>query len=194
MEELNNNNTFNALHEYTINTFALDAAKAIVINPGKAYNPFYLYSKKGTGKTHLVQAMANEYLKQGRKVTYVTSEKFCADMDELYKHYPSLMGYENTDFKKLTAAEIEINRKILKNDIFCRAYNAKYKENDVLIVEDIEYLKGRGTGTELFYLVLPELMDNNRQAIFTAHKSVEELENLDEEDKAALREGLCVDI
>jgi len=163
MAELNSGYTFDTLQEYPENRFALNAAKAIVRSPGKPYNPLYLYGKEGTGKTHLVQAMAHEYLKKGYKVIYATGEEFYSDMSI----YDSLQIWVN----KFTAWHEEANNK-----------NAKYHETDVLILEDIECLpKGSMAIRQVCYCLGRD--GNNKQLIITANKPVSKLKNLDEDDK-----------
>jgi chromosomal replication initiator protein len=194
LAELNNNYTFATLQEYPENMFALSAAKAIIVRQGKAYNPVYVYGKKGSGKTHLVQALAYECLKKGYMVTYAASAEFCREMKEKYNHL-SLSNFINKDYKALTEREREINNKIIENDIYWQAFNTKYCLPDVLIFEDIDSLpEGNGYATELFHLVLPPLIDNKRQIIITANKPVHKLDNLDDYEKKVLGQGLVVEI
>jgi chromosomal replication initiator protein len=162
MAELNSNYTFAAYREDIKNTFALNVAKSIISMSdyrllGNCYNLLYLYGKKGSGKTHLVQAMAHEFQKKGFKVTYTTCEEFTSEMTTMYN---------SSCWKR-------------KNE----AFRAKYHKADVLIVEDIENLKEPGTVIELFYLVLPELIKNNKKLLITANKPFHELQNLDKKDK-----------
>jgi chromosomal replication initiator protein len=157
MAELNSSYTFAAYQENMKNMLALNVAKSMAAMPGNGYNLLYLYGKKGSGKTHLVQAMAHEFQTKGLKVTYATCEEFTSEMTTMY----------NSRYWKR------------KNETF----RTKYHKADVLIIEDIENLKEPGAVIELFYLVLPELIEKNKKLLITANKPFNELQNLDKEDK-----------
>ena len=110
------NYTFENFVVGTSNRFAYTAAVAVAENPGKAYNPLFLYGSSGLGKTHLMQAIGHKIIKESnKKVLYVPSEKFKSDF-------------------------ISINRKSDNNFENIDYFKKKYRDLDVLIIDDIQFL------------------------------------------------------
>lgn len=154
------------------NKYAKTNAVAIAERPGQLYNPLFIYGPSGVGKTHLMQAIGN-YITQNsnKKVIYVTSEKF---INEFLKHYADKKenGYSQTldNFKK------------------------KYRNVDVLIIDDIQYFEtSKGTQQELFN-TFNELHSNNKQIIISSDRSPSDLKKFEERLLTRFSWGLNVDI
>ena len=110
------------------NRFAQTAAVAVAEQPGKIYNPLFIHGKSGLGKTHLMHAIGN-YVKENseKKVLYVTSEEFIADF-------------------------IGINKKIENNYDVVDYFKQKYRNIDVLLIDDIQFLgSAEKTQAEFFH-------------------------------------------
>ena len=142
------------------------ASQAVIKKPGIAYNPLFLYSPTGHGKTHLAQAVGNQLKKinPARKVFYLTSEKFTVD-------------YVNA------VQEAKVN-----------VFKEKYRQYDVLIMDDIQFLsKKEKTQEELFHL-FNALYDNNKQIILTSDKHPNYIPDLESRLKSRFGAGMIVDI
>ena len=122
---MNPNYTFDTFIVGDSNRFAFTAARAVAEKPGKAYNPLFLYSKSGLGKTHLMQSIGNYILENSnKKVLYVSSDKFVNDY-------------------------INAVRTIGKNSIEkIDSFKNKYRNIDVLIIDDIQFLGSATKGQE----------------------------------------------
>ncbi len=147
------------------NNFAVNAALAVVKNPGTAYNPFLIYGGVGLGKTHLMQASGNAlHDSNDLKIIYVTAEKFTNEFVE------SLRVKGMRDFKN------------------------KYRSCDVLLIDDIHFFEKKdGTQEELFH-TFNELYEKNKQIIFTCDRPPSELKNLTQRLKSRFERGLNVDL
>jgi chromosomal replication initiator protein len=166
IDNLNPRYTFENFIVGPFNEVAHAASQAIVQNPGITYNPLFVYGSTGYGKTHLIQAIGNQLkrLYPNKKVYYVTSEKF------------------GTDY--VTALQ--------QNNI--QAIKDKYRNHDVLIMDDIQFMAGREkTQEELFHL-FNSLYENNRQIIFSSDKHPNYIQNLEERLKSRFGQGMIIDI
>ncbi|MEX0917402.1 MAG: chromosomal replication initiator protein DnaA [Candidatus Paceibacterota bacterium] len=166
VDNLNPRYTFDSFVVGPFNELSYAASQAIIANPGITYNPFYVYGDTGHGKTHLIQAIGN-YLKKGnstRKVYYVTSEKFTSDL---------------------------VNS--LQNNTI-QSFKERYRQYDVLIMDDVQFLSGREkTQEELFHL-FNTLYDNNKQIIFSSDKPPQQIQNLEDRLKSRFSQGMTVDV
>ena len=146
------------------NALAHAAAKAVGEKPGITYNPLFIYGKTGHGKTHLIQAVGNHIKKTGKKVFYVTSERFAVD------YFNSLQSGSANSFKD------------------------KYRQYDVLIMDDIQFLATKEkTQEELFHL-FNALHDNNKQIIFSSDQHPALLNGMEERLQSRFAQGMIVDI
>jgi chromosomal replication initiator protein len=148
------------------NELAHAAAQAIVQKPGITYNPLFIYGQTGVGKTHLIQAVGNQLKKmnENQKVYYVTSERFTMDLVN------SIQSGKVNQFKD------------------------KYRQYDVLIMDDIQFLSGKEkTQEELFHL-FNALYDNNKQILFSSDKHVNYIPDLEDRLKSRFAAGMIVDI
>lgn len=146
------------------NALAHTAAKTVAEKPGIAYNPLFIYGKTGHGKTHLIQAVGNHLKKQGKKVFYVTSERFTVD------YFNSLQNGTANSFKD------------------------KYRQYDVLIMDDVQFLANKEkTQEELFHL-FNALHDNNKQIVFSSDIHPALLSGLEERLQSRFAQGMIVDI
>ena len=167
---LNPNYTFDNYVVGTTNRFAFTAALAVAENPGKAYNPFFLYSSSGLGKTHLMQAIGNYIIKESnKKVLYVTSEKFISDF-------------------------IKINRKTNNNLDDIEIFKEKYRNIDVLIVDDIQFLANATQSQQEFFHTFNELHQVGKQIIISSDRSPDDLKLLEERLRTRFCWGLAVNI
>lgn len=165
-DNLNPRYTFDTFVIGSFNNLAYTAAQAALERPGITYNPLFIYGDTGRGKTHLIQAIGNQYKKlyQGRKVFYLTSEKFVVDY---------------TDSVQAGSA----NR-----------FKDKYRQYDLLIMDDIQFLsKKEKTQEELFHL-FNALYDTNKQIIFSSDRSPTSIPDIADRLKGRLASGMTVDI
>lgn len=146
------------------NALAHAAAKTVSEKPGIAYNPLFIYGKTGHGKTHLIQAVGNQIKKTGKKVFYVTSERFAVD------YFNSLQSGTANSFKD------------------------KYRQYDVLIMDDVQFLASKEkTQEELFHL-FNALHDTNKQIVFSSDIHPALLSGLEERLQSRFAQGMIVDI
>ena len=165
-DNLNPRYTFDTFVIGAFNNLAYAAAQAVLSRPGITYNPLFVYGDTGRGKTHLIQAIGNQFKKQypGRKVFYLTSEKFTIDY---------------TDSVQAGTA----NR-----------FKDKYRQYDLLIMDDVQFLsKKLKTEEELFHL-FNTLHDTNKQIIFSSDRAPVAIPDIAERLKGRLASGMTIDI
>jgi chromosomal replication initiator protein len=165
-DNLNPRYTFDSFVVGPFNELAYTAAKAAIERPGITYNPLFIYGDTGRGKTHLVQAIGNQFKKQypGRKVFYLTSERFAVDFSD------SLQQGIGNRFKD------------------------KYRQYDLLIMDDVQFLSKKDkTAEELFHL-FNALYDTNKQIIFSSDRAPVAIADIAERLKGRLASGMTVDI
>ena len=152
------------------NKFARTAAFAVAQNPGVQFNPLFIYGKSGIGKTHLMHAIGNYITEHNKdlKVLYATSDDFRKD-------------YTSND-------DAENNR-----DHFNKFKN-KYRNVDVLIIDDIQYLVDAKKTQEEFFHTFNSLHDNNKQIIISSDRSPDDLKLLEDRLRSRFAWGLPVDI
>jgi chromosomal replication initiator protein len=172
LEEYYINKSDNLNPKYIFDTFVIGpfnalahtAAKTVAEKPGIAYNPLFIYGKTGHGKTHLIQAVGNQLKRSGKKVFYVTSERFTVD------YFNSLQNGTANNFKD------------------------KYRQYDVLIMDDVQFLANKEkTQEELFHL-FNALHDNNKQIVFSSDIHPALLSGLEERLQSRFAQGMIVDI
>lgn len=148
------------------NRFAQAAALAVSEAPGTAYNPLFIYGGVGLGKTHLVQAIGNAVLERNslKKVLYVTSEQFTNEFIN------GIQSNSNENFRQ------------------------KYRNIDILIIDDIQFLAGKEGIQEEFFHTFNALRENNSQIILTSDKPPKDIHPLTERLKSRFLDGLLVDI
>lgn len=165
-DNLNPRYTFDTFVVGSFNELAYAAAQAIIKNPGSSYNPFFIYGQTGLGKTHLIQAIGTEIKKKhpGKKVHYVTLEKFSLD------YVTSLQKNRPNEFKQ------------------------KYRQYDVIIMDDIQFLSGKEkTQEELFHL-FNTLYEQNKQIVFSSDKHPNYIPGLEDRLKSRFGSGMIVDV
>lgn len=172
LEEYYINKTDNLNPRYSFDTFVIGpfnalahaAAKTVSERPGITYNPLFIYGKTGHGKTHLIQAVGNHLKKGGKKVFYVTAERFTVD------YFNSLQNGTANNFKD------------------------KYRQYDVLVMDDVQFLNSKEkTQEELFHL-FNTMHDNNKQIIFSSDVHPALLSGMEERLQSRFAAGMIVDI
>ncbi len=165
-DNLNPRYDFESFIVGSFNELAYAAAQAIIKKPGLSYNPFFIYGQTGVGKTHLIQAIGNEIKKKhpNKKVHYATLEKFSMDY----------------------VISLQKNR---PNEV-----KHKYRQYDVLIMDDIQFLSGKEkTQEELFHL-FNTLYEQNKQIVFSSDKHPNYIPGLEERLKSRFGSGMIVDV
>ena len=153
------------------NKFAKTTALAVAAQPGKIYNPLFIYGKCGVGKTHLMHAIGNYITENSKlKVIYVKSLDF---RDEF------------VNISSGSKEEITIKSKYFKN---------KYFNVDVLIMDDIQFLVGAEKTQQEFFQLFEELHSKNKQIIISSDTSPDDLKKLEDRLKSRLTFSLPVDI
>lgn len=162
--------TFDTFVSGESNKFAKAIGLAVAEKPGSMYNPLFIYGNSGLGKTHLMHAIGN-YIQDNsnKKVRYVTSEKFVADFLSLYRNN-------------------ENNFKAVDN------FKSKYRDIDVLMIDDIQYLEIANKTQQEFFNTFNELHDKNKQIIISSDRSPDDLKKLEDRLITRFNWGLTIDI
>ncbi|MDO4961009.1 MAG: chromosomal replication initiator protein DnaA [Eubacteriales bacterium] len=163
---LNPNFTFYSFVSGKSNELAQAASLAVAENPGREYKLLYLYGGVGLGKTHLMHAIAIYILKNdpSAKVLYTTSENFINDLVN------SLRSHTEENFRN------------------------KYRNLDVLLIDDIQFIAGKESTQEEFFNTFNTLYNNNKQIIISSDKPPKDINNLDDRIKSRFEGGMIVDI
>ncbi len=148
------------------NELAHAAARRLAEGKGVAFNPLFLYGGVGLGKTHLMHAIAWEIRRQdpSRTVLYLSAEKF------MYQFIRALRFKDTMAFKQ------------------------QFREVDVLMIDDIQFIAGKDSTQEEFFHTFNALIDHNRQVIISADRSPTDLEGIEERIRSRLGWGLVADI
>lgn len=166
---LNPKYTFDTFVVGNNNKFAHAAALAVAESPGKMYNPLFIYGGAGLGKTHLMHSIAHFILSQqpDMKVIYVTSESFTNELIEAIRN---------------------------GNNTAITTFREKYRNVDVLLIDDIQFIIGKEATQEEFFHTFNELHGNKKQIIISSDKPPKEIETLEARLRSRFEWGILADI
>jgi chromosomal replication initiator protein len=162
----NPKNTFDAFVVGNNNNFAYAAALAVAQAPGKSYNPLFLYGGVGLGKTHLLHAIG-QYVtshKKGARVAYLSSEKFTNEYID---------GIQNNQLVR---------------------FRKKYRQTEVLLIDDIQFLAGKERIQEEFFHTFNALHESHKQIVLTCDRPASEIQNLEQRLVSRFEWGLVTDL
>ncbi|MBQ8134829.1 MAG: chromosomal replication initiator protein DnaA [Clostridia bacterium] len=173
-ENTHTENIVDADYEFTFDTFIVGssnkfahaASLAVATNPGRAYNPLFIYGNSGLGKTHLLHAIRNEIQKNDpkKKIIYVKGEDFTNELVE------ALMTKSNIEFRQ------------------------KYRQSDVLLVDDIQFIGGKESTQEEFFHTFNTLYEAKCQIVLTSDRPPKEIKTLEDRLRSRFESGLIADI
>ncbi len=148
------------------NKFAHAAAQAVAQKPGAAYNPLFIYGNSGLGKTHLLHAIKNEILKNdsSMKIAYVKGDDFTNEIVDSLRH--------------VSQAE----------------FRAKYRNADVLLVDDVQFIGGKESTQEEFFHTFNTLYESKKQIVLTSDRPPKEIKTLEDRLLTRFEWGLLADI
>ncbi len=169
---INRSSSFNSKYTFdtfivgSSNRFACTASLAVSEKPGKAYNPLFIYGGVGLGKTHLLHAIGQYTLQLNpdKTVKYVSAEKFLNDFINALRY----------------------------KDIF--SFKESYRNNDVLLVDDIHFLEDKEASQEEFFHTFNALHDTNRQIVLSSDRPPKNITTLEERLRSRFEWGLVTDI
>jgi len=163
---LNPKYSFNNFIIGPFNELAHAAGTAITESPGSIYNPLFLYSKTGLGKTHLLQAMGNKIKDSvdGKKVLYIPAQKFISEI------ISAIRGNKMDDFRR------------------------QYRDIDVLIIDDIQFLSGKEKTQEEFFHTFNDLYEKNKQIILSSDRHPKSIASLTDRLRSRFEGGMLADI
>src|SRR5579859_6962423 len=159
-------NSFETFVVGSNNSFAHAAALAVAKEPGKAYNPLFLYGGVGLGKTHLLHAIGHQVLtlRKGARVAYLSSERFTNEYID---------GIQNNQLVR---------------------FRAKYRQTDVLLIDDVQFLAGKERIQEEFFHTFNALHEARKQIVLTCDRPAAEIQNLQERLVSRFEWGLVTDL
>ncbi len=162
----NPKNTFDTFVVGNNNNFSYAAALAVAQSPGKSYNPLFLYGGVGLGKTHLLHAIGQHVFnsKKGARVAYVSSEKFTNEYIDAIQ-----------------------NNNLVK-------FRKKYRQTDVLLIDDIQFLAGKERIQEEFFHTFNALHESHKQIVLTCDRPASEIQNLEHRLVSRFEWGLVTDL
>lgn len=143
---------------------AYAACQAIVSNPGKSYNPLFIYGGVGLGKTHLLQAMGNELAKSNKKVLYTTSEQFTNN------YIDSIKSGKAKEFKNL------------------------YRNVDLLLVDDVQFMGGKDGTQEEFFHTFNELQQGDKQIVLSSDRPPKAIPAIEKRLISRFESGMVADV
>ena len=148
------------------NRFAHAAAVAVAEAPAKAYNPLFIYGGSGLGKTHLLHAIGHyaQHLYKGIRVRYVSSEEFTNDFIN------AIANNRGAEFQ------------------------ARYREIDILLIDDIQFLQGKDSTQEAFFHTFNTLHDHNKQVVVTSDLPPKQLTGFEDRMRSRFEWGLTTDV
>jgi chromosomal replication initiator protein len=148
------------------NNFAFAAAKAVAEAPGKSYNPLFLYGGVGLGKTHLLHAIGQHVCgsRKSARVAYVSSEKFTNE------YIDAIQNNKLVGFRK------------------------KYRQTDVLLIDDIQFLAGKERIQEEFFHTFNALHEAHKQIVLTCDRPASEIQGLEQRLVSRFEWGLVTDL
>jgi chromosomal replication initiator protein len=163
---LNPKNTFDTFVVGNNNNFAYAAALAVAQAPGKSYNPLFLYGGVGLGKTHLLHAIGQHVTgsRKGARVAYLSSEKFTNEYID---------GIQNNQLAK---------------------FRKKYRQTDVLLIDDIQFLAGKERIQEEFFHTFNALHEGHKQIVLTCDRPASEIQGLEHRLVSRFEWGLVTDL
>ncbi|OIO47680.1 MAG: chromosomal replication initiator protein DnaA [Candidatus Portnoybacteria bacterium CG_4_10_14_0_2_um_filter_39_11] len=148
------------------NELAQAAATSVIQNPGKNYNPLFIYGGVGLGKTHLLQAIGNEIAKNfpDKKIKYVSSEKFTNELVDCIRN-KTMLNFKN-----------------------------RYRKLDVLIVDDVQFISGKETTQEEFFHTFNALYEKDKQIILSSDQPPKAIPTLEQRLRSRFEGGMIADI
>ncbi|MDL0079129.1 MULTISPECIES: chromosomal replication initiator protein DnaA [Helicobacter] len=161
---LNSQQTFDNFVEGNSNKSALIIAKSVAEHQAKSYNPVLLYGHTGLGKTHLLCAIGNAAIEREKNVIYMTTEEF---LNEWQKH-----------LKQRTMD----------------TFRDKYRECDYLLIDDVQFLGGKGGLQEEFFNTFEALHKNNKQIVMTSDKLPKQIQGLEDRLRSRFEGGMMMEI
>ena len=163
---LNPRYTFEDFVSGTNNRLAYASAVAVADSPGDTYNPLYIWGNSGLGKTHLMQSIGHHVLRNDptKRVLYVSSETFTNEM--------------------ITAIGSNTNEK----------FRQKYRQIDVLLIDDIQFLGGKEGTQDEFFHTFNTLYQDNKQIVISGDRPPEEIQLLEERIRSRFKWGMITDI
>ncbi|MBN8708825.1 MAG: chromosomal replication initiator DnaA [Verrucomicrobia bacterium 61-8] len=163
---LNSRNTFETFVVGSNNQFAHGAAIAVAKSPAKTYNPFFVYGGSGLGKTHLLQAIGHYVLanQKSARVVYLSSEQFTNEFIDAIQHGTLVK------FRK------------------------KYRQADVLMIDDIQFLAGKERSQEEFFHTFNTLHDGHKQIVLSSDRPASEIEKLEQRLVSRFEWGMTAEL
>jgi chromosomal replication initiator protein len=164
MRSFNPKYSFDSFVAGASNQLALSASRAVAESPGQSYNPLYLHSGSGLGKTHLLQAIGKRCASQGMSVLYVTSEQFTNEF------ITAIRNRTTEDFRH------------------------RYRSVQVLLLDDVQFLSGKEQTHEGFFHTFNDLHNSGNQVVISADRAPKDLTAIEDRLRSRFEGGLIADI